>query len=92
MPTQIGFLTRRTFGIPLYGAPFSLLLNAQVAESRPWNQPAPHRPDRLCNARLSFPISDLEEFRLELNVSSDSGKRRQAKPPSGRCDLLPCGS
>ncbi len=40
MPNRIDFLTRRTFGLSLCGAPLSLMLNAQEAESMPWNQPA----------------------------------------------------
>ena len=37
---QTGCLTRRTFGLAMCGAPFSLLLNAQEADAMPWNQPA----------------------------------------------------
>lgn len=40
MERRIDFLTRRTFGLSLCGAPLSLMLNAQEAESMPWNQPA----------------------------------------------------
>jgi hypothetical protein len=40
MPKRVDVLTRRTFGFTLCGAPLSLLLNAQEAESMPWNEPA----------------------------------------------------
>ncbi|MFN7992846.1 MAG: hypothetical protein U0Q18_04560 [Bryobacteraceae bacterium] len=40
MPNRVDFLTRRTFGLSLCGAPLSLMLNAQEAESMPWNQAA----------------------------------------------------
>jgi hypothetical protein len=40
MSKTVDFLTRRTFGLSLCGAPLSLLLNAQEAASMPWNEPA----------------------------------------------------
>ncbi len=40
MRNKPGLVTRRTFGLSLCGAPLSLMLNAQEAESMAWNQPA----------------------------------------------------
>jgi hypothetical protein len=40
MGQEVTLMTRRTFGLSLCGAPLALMLNAQEAESMPWNQPA----------------------------------------------------
>ncbi len=59
MSDQRYFITRRTFGMSLCAGPLSLMLNAQDAESMPWNQPA--RVARVYLAgKAHWPMPDLD--------------------------------
>jgi hypothetical protein len=77
MNDSANLLSRRTFGLAMCGAPLSLMLDAQEAESMPWNQPATVAKVYLAgHPHWPMPTLDIAAERKEIETGLADVQRK----------------